>query len=95
MEELTEGETEGQDNPQSSQKMRAEEGEKTRADPVQASPRDHQSPTRVGTTIYMETVNFLLQSYALQVIQSRTTKYNTLFPRTTVNILSSAYFYTV
>ncbi|XP_017339919.1 cilia- and flagella-associated protein 70 isoform X1 [Ictalurus punctatus] len=69
VEELTEGETEGQDNPQSSQKMRAEEGEKTRADPVQASPRDHQSPTRVGTTIYMETVNFLLQSYALQMAQ--------------------------
>lgn len=74
VEVVTESATEGQDKPQSSQNVRAEEGDKTRADPVQTFPRDHHSPTGVGTTIYMETVEFLLQSYALQVIQSCTAK---------------------
>ncbi|XP_026771916.3 cilia- and flagella-associated protein 70 isoform X1 [Pangasianodon hypophthalmus] len=69
VEELTEGETKGQDKPQSSQEIRAGEGDKTRADPAQTFPPDQQSPTRVGTSIYMETVKFLLQSYALQMAQ--------------------------
>ncbi|KAK3520313.1 hypothetical protein QTP70_021357 [Hemibagrus guttatus] len=69
VEGLTEGETEEQGKPQSSQNIRAEEGDKTRADPVQTFHQDHQSPTRVGTTIYMETVKFLLQSYTLQMAQ--------------------------
>ncbi|XP_058266386.1 cilia- and flagella-associated protein 70 isoform X3 [Hemibagrus wyckioides] len=69
VEGVTESATEGQDKPQSSQNVRAEEGDKTRADPVQTFPQNHHSPTRVGTTIYMETVEFLLQSYALQMAQ--------------------------
>ncbi|XP_060758371.1 cilia- and flagella-associated protein 70 [Neoarius graeffei] len=69
VEEHTEGETEVQDKPQSSQELRAEEGDKTRADSAQNFPRDNQPPTRVDTTIYMETVKFLLQSYALQMAQ--------------------------
>ncbi|XP_060748472.1 cilia- and flagella-associated protein 70 [Tachysurus vachellii] len=54
------GETEGQDKPQSRQKVRAEEDDKT---------RDHQSSPGVSTTIYMETAKFLLESYALQMAQ--------------------------
>lgn len=77
MEELIKAETEGQDKPQSSQEIRAEDRDKTRANPAQTLSLDTQTPVRVGTTIYMETVKFLLQSYALQVIQSHTTKHST------------------
>lgn len=82
MEELTKDETEGQDKLKSRQEIRgAEVDDKTRADPAQPFPRDHRSHTRVVTTIYMETVKFLLQSCALQVIQIHTAKYNTPWDR--------------
>ncbi|XP_046721864.1 cilia- and flagella-associated protein 70 isoform X1 [Silurus meridionalis] len=60
--EETEDETEGRE-------IRAEEGDETGADPVQSLPQDHQSPSKVGNTIYMETVKFLLQCHALQMAQ--------------------------
>lgn len=72
MEELIEGETEGQDEPQGSQEIRKEDCDKTRADPSQTLSLGVQSPVKVGTTIYMETVKFLLQSCALQVFQRLT-----------------------
>ncbi|KAM9457661.1 cilia- and flagella-associated protein 70 [Clarias gariepinus] len=59
----TEGKIERQTKAEKSQ------GDKARADSVQTFLRDHLSPIRDGTTIYMESVKFLLQSYALQMAQ--------------------------
>ncbi|KAI4878195.1 hypothetical protein NFI96_018270, partial [Prochilodus magdalenae] len=42
---------------------------KANADPELAVPQQHQSSTRLSTTIYMETVRFLLQNSALQMAQ--------------------------
>ncbi|TSK87600.1 Cilia- and flagella-associated protein 70 [Bagarius yarrelli] len=69
MEGLTEAENNRQDKTQSSQKIRTEESDRTRAVSVQTFPRESQPSSRVGATIYMETVKFLLQNYALQMAQ--------------------------
>ena len=51
------------------EELRAQSGQtiKANADPELAVPQQHQSSTRLSTTIYMETVRFLLQNSALQV----------------------------
>ncbi|XP_072550492.1 cilia- and flagella-associated protein 70 isoform X2 [Salminus brasiliensis] len=54
---------------QTSQHIKPVQGFAANSDPERAVLQQQQSSTRLNTTIYMETVKFLLQNYALQMAQ--------------------------